>query len=523
MDYGGHDYGGGGGEGEELSMRDILFQFIPYYGQGNISNDSTVRAALSSLSIQDIDSRDDSGNTLLLLACMYRCEDLVRIMLNKGADPNAINSSGACCLHFACYGDTASMIIAKGLLQNGANPEVQETTYGCTPLHYCASNGNVEFCKLLLSHGAIINTVDYYNYTCVDYARQTGMADAAVYLQQRMDKYTMQYQYGNQFNHYGGAHGGMLGSPMSSFRMPNQGMNSPSRNSASDWSPHIDPSSGATYYVNSTTNETLWEYDWKLRMQQSSQQSFGPPSQQQSQFHQQQHAGGSGLNAVRATGNQSNHPTNHGSTATDESMVSKQTARACLIDFFSQHDNNRVGDVDSMLGQYAGHEMQLLKELCNKYSVNEKQEMKKFQQKFKEIQQQAYKAKENTASNESDGKPKASGFWKGLTISTKSAPEPAPAAAGAAGNPTGRPPPSPTNRARTTTSGFDANYVNNILAEERAKIEQKMIDERNEFRRILKEKDDEMNAVNSELAVATKKRDELKVCFHSCFMSSVSW
>jgi hypothetical protein len=31
---------------------------------------------------------------LLMIACSYRCEDLVRIMLNKGADPNAVNSSG---------------------------------------------------------------------------------------------------------------------------------------------------------------------------------------------------------------------------------------------------------------------------------------------------------------------------------------------------------------------------------------------------------------------------------------------
>lgn len=123
---------------DDVSPIHLLLQFIPYYGQGDPSNDSTVRAALSSLPIDEIDSRDDYGNTLLLLACQYRCEDLVRIMLNKGADPNAINSSGACCLHFACYRESASFTIAKNLLQNGANPEIRETSYGCTPLHYCA-------------------------------------------------------------------------------------------------------------------------------------------------------------------------------------------------------------------------------------------------------------------------------------------------------------------------------------------------------------------------------------------------
>jgi Ankyrin repeats (3 copies)/Ankyrin repeat len=182
-------YGGGdGGEGDDLQPIQILSQFIPYYGQGDPSNDSIVRATLSSLSIDDIDSKDEYGNTLLLLACQYRCEDLVRIMLNKGADPNALNLSGACPLHFASYKESFSASIAKILLNNGANPEVKELTYGCTPLHYCAGTGDVEFCKMLLSYGAQVQTQDYYNYTCVDYAREAGMSAVAEYLQQKLDK-----------------------------------------------------------------------------------------------------------------------------------------------------------------------------------------------------------------------------------------------------------------------------------------------------------------------------------------------
>lgn len=86
---------------EDIEPVDVLLQFIPYYGQGDPSNDrwsncarrrnafnliirynSIVRATLSGLSVEDIDSKDEFGNTLLLLACQYRCEDLVRIMVN---------------------------------------------------------------------------------------------------------------------------------------------------------------------------------------------------------------------------------------------------------------------------------------------------------------------------------------------------------------------------------------------------------------------------------------------------------
>jgi ankyrin repeat protein len=122
---------------DDMSPLILLQQFIPYYGKGDPSNDSIVRAALSSMSFEDIDTQDEFGNTLLILACQYKCEDLVRIMLNKGADPNACNYAGVCGLHHACYRESFSMVIAKLLLQNGANPEVSEATYGCTPLHYC--------------------------------------------------------------------------------------------------------------------------------------------------------------------------------------------------------------------------------------------------------------------------------------------------------------------------------------------------------------------------------------------------
>ena len=69
---------------EDIEPVDVLLQFIPYYGQGDPSNDNIVRATLNALSVEDIDSKDEFGNTLLLLACQYRCEDLVRMMLNKG-------------------------------------------------------------------------------------------------------------------------------------------------------------------------------------------------------------------------------------------------------------------------------------------------------------------------------------------------------------------------------------------------------------------------------------------------------
>jgi hypothetical protein len=241
-----------------MEPKDLLFQFIPYYGQGDSSTDSIVRATLSSLSVEEIDSRDvETGNTLLLLACQCRCEDLARIMVNKGADCNAVNVSGASGLHFACYRDSASKLIAKLLLKNGANPDVQERTYGCAPLHYCAGLGDIDFLKLLLTHGATIDLRDSYNYTCADYAREAGLTEVAIFLEDKIQKAkTTQHLKFTRAN--SSARSGLnLGPPGAS-----------KANYGTEWTGYLDPSTGATYFVSSKTGECLWESDLKMKLEQ---------------------------------------------------------------------------------------------------------------------------------------------------------------------------------------------------------------------------------------------------------------
>lgn len=213
---------------EDMKPMDILFQFIPYYGHGNPVNDSTVRAALSNLSVSEIDYKDSYGNTLLLLVCQYRCEDLVRIILNKGGDPNASNHHGITGLHYSCYRDSLSMNIAKILLQNGANPEIKELTYGCTPLHYCVGSGDIEFCKLLISYGASVMTYDYYNYTAIDYARDAGFTTLVMYLAHVVSKVN--------------------------------------KKGSNEWVSYVDEPSGQRYYCNQITGESLWEHDYYQRL-----------------------------------------------------------------------------------------------------------------------------------------------------------------------------------------------------------------------------------------------------------------
>jgi len=301
---------------DDIEPVEVLLQFIPYYGQGDPSNDSIVRATLSALSVEDIDSKDEYGNTLLLLACQYRCEDLVRMMLNKGADPNAVNSSGACCLHFACYRESASFQVAKVLLQNGANPDVAESTFGCTPLHYCAGTGDIKFCKLLLSYGAQITSRDYYNYTCVDYAKEAGMVEVENFLRQHYDKAQGSAMHRNK---------AAALSPQSSSK------DMSAYSDMSKWESHVDPESKNTYYIHLKTGECLWENELKQRIDsfkatQQKKSKKGPPPDQKRRPPPQQ------------------------PKQTPEYLITQAT-QTRLIAFLTKHDPSRLAEMEGLMGK----------------------------------------------------------------------------------------------------------------------------------------------------------------------------
>lgn len=360
---------------DDMEPVDVLLQFLPFYGQGDPSNDSIVRSALSSLSVEDIDAKDEYGNTLLLLACQYRCEDLVRIMLNKGADPNAVNTAGASCLHFACYQDSSSLTIVKVLLQNGANPDVAESNYGCTPLHYCAGSGDLEFCKIILQYGAQINAYDYYNYTCVDYAREAGFNDTADYLQKRLDKTVVKTTNFTASTKFGGngtiATAGV--SKIASFRFES------SYDDMSYWESHLDPDSGAKYYIHTKSGECLWESELKSRIQNHQQA-------QQSQLALANKEGhGNSMGSMKQMAAASAAAQDKDRVKISEAQLIAQATEARLIAFLTKHDPARLAEASELVAKHKGKEQELLNELCKQYKVQEDPEFKAFQDKLNEL------------------------------------------------------------------------------------------------------------------------------------------
>lgn len=346
-------------QGDNEAM-EILFQFIPYYGRGDGSNDSIVRSTLMALSIEDIDYRDEYGNTLLLLACQYSCEDLVRIMLNKGADPNATNSSGACSLHFTCYADSASKSIAKILLQNGANPDVAETSYGCTPLHYCAGTGDIEFCKLLISYGAQPQAIDYYSYTAADYARDAEFPECQNFLNSKMQAVSKSLTSLGSANALLSVNTASSGNVTSGSPFVTPGK--PEIKIPLEWQVQYDENTKSKYYNNIKTGEVLWEQELtaKLAAEASTPMAKkGTPNASQAN-----------LTTIQET---------------DPLVLLSSASRECLIAFFTKHDPTRLTELDSLLDKYKGNERQMLIDLCGQYETDENAELAAFTAKLKEL------------------------------------------------------------------------------------------------------------------------------------------
>lgn len=76
----------------------------------------------------------------------------VKAFLDKGVDVNAKSNYGATALSFAC--DKGHTEVVRLLLERGADPNVKDTFYGEMPIGWALDKGHTEVVKLMLAHGA---------------------------------------------------------------------------------------------------------------------------------------------------------------------------------------------------------------------------------------------------------------------------------------------------------------------------------------------------------------------------------
>jgi ankyrin repeat protein len=127
---------------------------------------------------EDLQKRDEIGNTALHWAARSGKTDVMQILLRNGMSIDAANHLGHTPLHLATTAAAADV-----LLEAGASTAITDNN-GATPLHLAAHDGRTEVSVSLLAHGADVTITDAQNRTPLDVAIAEGQIEVANLLKQ---------------------------------------------------------------------------------------------------------------------------------------------------------------------------------------------------------------------------------------------------------------------------------------------------------------------------------------------------
>ncbi|KAK1175793.1 cyclin-dependent kinase 4 inhibitor B-like [Acipenser oxyrinchus oxyrinchus] len=105
--------------------------------------------------------------------------DRVRILLENGINPNAVNRFGKTPIQVMMMGNTR---IAELLLMHGANPNIVDSSTGLTPIHDAAREGFLDTVGMLVRNNANTNVRDRRNLLPLDLAKENGHEEVLAYL-----------------------------------------------------------------------------------------------------------------------------------------------------------------------------------------------------------------------------------------------------------------------------------------------------------------------------------------------------
>ena len=124
----------------------------------------------------DVNKANKDGATPLSASVDDSSGEIAMILLNAGANPHATNKEGITALMFAA--GRKNHEVAKALLDAGANPNAKEKD-GWTALLFAAYRDNFEVAKMLLNAGANPNATDIEGWTALNIAANNGQSQVA--------------------------------------------------------------------------------------------------------------------------------------------------------------------------------------------------------------------------------------------------------------------------------------------------------------------------------------------------------
>jgi ankyrin repeat protein len=133
------------------------------------------RQVLSGLDAQALDAADADGRTPLMHAVLEGDPQIVRLLLERGADPNAADHGRKwTALHFAADNENEANV--RQLLEAGAAVDPVDS-FGNTPLWRAVMSSSSDFAAIreLLKHGADPGRKNYNGKAPLDVASDAGL------------------------------------------------------------------------------------------------------------------------------------------------------------------------------------------------------------------------------------------------------------------------------------------------------------------------------------------------------------
>ena len=101
----------------------------------------------------------DPDWTVLHAAARFRDLELLKLLIDKGADINAKDEGGRAVIHEA--GNEGHWEIVRYLIDKGVSPNSKGSFPGRTVLHSASQHGNLRVVKYIVERGAHVNAKDY--------------------------------------------------------------------------------------------------------------------------------------------------------------------------------------------------------------------------------------------------------------------------------------------------------------------------------------------------------------------------
>ncbi|XP_026714057.1 M-phase phosphoprotein 8 [Athene cunicularia] len=129
----------------------------------------TVKMALSSNEDYNLDQEDSSGMTLVMLAAAGGHDDLLRVLIRKGAKVNGRQRNGTTALIHAAEKNFLTTVAI--LLEAGAYVNMQQSS-GETALMKACKRGNSDIVRLMIESGADCNILSKHQNSALHFAKQ---------------------------------------------------------------------------------------------------------------------------------------------------------------------------------------------------------------------------------------------------------------------------------------------------------------------------------------------------------------